>query len=304
MRRQYVSALLLCATTGLARAEEREQRLADDSDRFQGRWSLSLGTQAGRTKVPYPANHHPEADGVIVAQRLRGHYRILPDLDVGVLLPVASGFVFLPARLEHADAWLLGNPQLFGFQRFHLTRRLEVQTGVGIGLPLGSGSGTPAGELHTNRILALASGILGWKNPELFSPRRLTFTPSVDLRWREDALGAGVELRLPFMLQTEGEDDDQSSLNRVGSAAVLSAQWSVSPWRWLFLTHRGWLTHNTVWNAEATQAHPERAQVVIQTELGFVFGRAFYMTINYLQPVGGPLFGELQSGGANLTGMF
>jgi hypothetical protein len=304
MSRWYVSGLLACAVTGSAHAEESERRLADDPDRFQGRGSVSLSTQAGRTKVPYPANYHPEADGVIVAQRLRAHYRVLPDLDVGVLLPVASGFVFLPARLEHADAWLVGNPQLFGFQRFEPTRRLEVQTGVSIGLPMGSGSGAPAGELHTNRILALASGILGWKNPELFSPRRLTLTPSAELRWREDALGAGVELRLPFMLQTEGEDDDQSSLNRVGSAAVLSARWSVSPWHWLFLTHRGWLAYNVIWNAEAAQFHPDRAQVVVQSELGFVFGRALFMTINYLQPVGGPLFGELQSGGANLTATF
>lgn len=296
MKRSYFGALLVFAITCSARAE--------DSNRLQGRWSFSLETQAGRTKVPFPANHHPEADGVVVAQRLRGRYRVVPDVDVGVLFPIASGFVFLPARLEHADAWLLGNPQLFGFHRWQLSRHVDARTGIAVGLPIGSGSGAPAKELHTNRILALASGILGWKNPELFSPRRLTATPSAALGWRDDLLESGVELGLPFMLQTEGEDGDQARINPVGSTAVVAAHWAVSPWRWLFLTHRAWLAHNTIWNAEAEQSHPERTQAIVQTEVGFVFGRGLLVTINYMLPVGGPLFGELQSGGANLTGSF
>jgi hypothetical protein len=113
-----------------------------------------------------------------------------------------------------------------------------------------------------------------------------------------------VELRLPFMIQTEGEDSDQASLNPVGSATVLSAHWSVSPWRWLFVTERGWIAYNTIWNAEAERFDPDRAQAVVQTELGFVFGRALFLTVNYLLPVGGPLFGELSSGGVNVVGTF
>src|SRR6187431_224398 len=150
MKRWHSSATALLAITCSARAEEPDRPVADDSERFQGRWSLSLSNQAGSIRVPYPANHHPDADGLIVAQRLRGHYRILPELDVGVLLPMASGFVFLPARLQHADAWLLGNPQLFGFYRLDLTRHLEGQIGLSLGLPIGAGSGSPADELHTN----------------------------------------------------------------------------------------------------------------------------------------------------------
>jgi hypothetical protein len=303
MKRWHVCTALL-AIGASARADEPERRWADDSERFQGRWSVSLSTQAGRVEVPYPASYHPEADGLIVAQRLRGHYRIHSALDIGVLLPIASGFVFLPARGEHADSWLLGNPQVFGFHRFDLTHAVEAQLGLSLGLPIGSGSGRPAGELQTNRMLALASGVLGWRHPELFSPRRLTATPSAALRWCDDVFSSGVELRLPFMLATEGEDDDQASINPIGSAAVLSAQGSVSAGGWLFVTARGWVAHSAIWSAEADRFAPSRAQVVVQPELGFTLGRAALLTVNYLIPAGGALSGELQSAGLNVSGMF
>lgn len=180
--------------------------VADDANRF----TIAERVHAGVATVS------SETKGQSLSFVTDGWLRIDDYGWVGLRLPVVAGSVAQPAG-SYIDEAAWGNPEVRTAIPVMLVdehrQKLRLTLGGGVGAPLAEHAPSPL----PDRALAIANGIEGLAEPELFRPRSLPVTPFLQLDAVRRRLSASATLKVPVLagvserglrvavvLQTEG----------------------------------------------------------------------------------------------------
>lgn len=264
---------------------------ADDLDRDDGRWSALVHARVGNATTPFAASRWPMQRAApaftFIAQ---GSYAVLPELHLGLRVPVVGAYVQRPAGSLVGRA-ALGNIELSTSWRHAVGRGMFVTVAGAVGAPA-TGSTAPAAKHFVDATLALGSALEGWRYPQLFAAGRLPVTATVrfDAHHRWFHAGAGIDLPLLLQIGAAGNDPGVR-VNPVGFVPVLGAHLAASPRPWFFVGVREWTAIVASWPASNATRSPARVQAVLQPQLGFVVKRRVVLALDSTIPLGGPLGG-------------
>lgn len=270
--------------------------LGDDTDRV----TLQEQAHFGVATAPFEVRPLAQAKGQAFSFVTGGWLRIDDVGWVGLRLPVVAGSVAQPAG-SYVDEAAWGNPELRAATRLALVDRdglrLRLAAGAGVGVPLAE----HATSLLPNRVLAVANGIEGLAEPELFRPGRLPVTAfgqvdAVSGRWR--ILGM---LKVPVLVRVSGADlpSGESESRAAGVAAVARVEGRVSITRAFGLA----LSPQVFVDVLPAAVHVrETAPVQLLLRGGPFFQVSSWgsIAIDVQAPLGGPLGGSTIGGGCRL----
>ena len=140
---------------------------------------------------------------------------------VGLRVPVVAGSVAQPAG-SYVDEAAWGNPELRAARRAVLIDRdgllLRWTAGAGVGVPLAE----HAPSLLPNRVLAIANGVEGLGEPELFVPGRLPLTAFGQLDVVSGRFRVLGLLKVPVLFRVSDADlpSGEADSRAAGIAAV------------------------------------------------------------------------------------
>jgi hypothetical protein len=265
----------------------------------------------GFGKAPEPGVGAQQATGKTTAATFMvgGHYDVSPDFSVGLRLPFSFGSERQQDGL-HASSAALGTLELMAEERVTLSRFTELPIDFGLGAPTAQGAydtptGTGGRQLRLNDFADAASG---YRDPELFGPKRLPVILGVGIDYQELALDlhaatkfvAGIKVggKLPADLDmTFGTTQLKSVTFRNVTSAGVAYDFLDKPV--LYGALDSWMVLNAVnaveFKSNAGAGGPTRFQLVFEPRVGARFGK-LAPSLGYIFPIGGRLADTSASG--------
>ena len=206
--------------------------------RAEPRSKLQLDARIGSVRAPFFVEGIPEVASEYQAYALVAAADLaLKDWRVGIRLPFATSSIEQPAGSYVAD-YTLGNPELFA-ERLILRAgphpggkavRYASRGRVALGLPL-AGHG-PASTLVRSRVVAASNAVLGWRQPELYTPGVLPITPGLSLMLEREPWQLGLDLKVPLLVRLHDAALPAATHTRaLGVLGVLELEASLQPLR-------------------------------------------------------------------------
>jgi hypothetical protein len=256
-------------------------------------WGVETSAALGLATAPFPDPALREVRGVASVFALRAHLAIDANWLLGVHVPMVSSVMEKPAGSSNT-ALVLGNIEV------SLARRLETpapdlttQLQVSIAAPA-EGGAAPADNLSQHQALALASALQGLAQQQSFSPGRVPLTAQAGLAYRRRLWRSEAALKIPLLIRAGQADRAAGTEVRpIGLLTVLTLYGAATPWRWLELGMRSWLTTQPVAPVRADGVEPVGAQLGVQPEVHFHVLTRGHLTLLGSIPVFGPLGGEV-----------
>jgi hypothetical protein len=256
----------------------------------------------GFGKAPEPGLGTDTAVGKTTAATFMvgGHYDLSPDFTVGARLP----FTFGSSRQidgSYASSAALGALELMGEDRVGLSTFTQLPIDFGLGVPIAQGdyevgNGNGNRQAYLNDVADAASG---YRDAELFGPKRLPIIVGVGIDYQKLALDLHAATKFVAGVKVGGQiSDDQTNagfkLKSVSFRNVTSAgiayQFLDKPV--LFGALDSWMVYNAVNSLEYTSptgaVAPTRFQVVFEPRVGGRFGK-ISPSLGYVFPIGGRL---------------
>jgi hypothetical protein len=259
---------------------------------------------------PPPAAGDTEGtgDGTSVTLQIGGRFDLNPKMSLGLRVPWTT------ANIEHREtrvnqsAASFGAPELKFEYRASLSPLTTLPIFIGVGVPIAQGdpdrwgsdnSGDPQAEVNM-----LADAASGWKDGELFLPKRLPIVIGIGIRHERKALelrasdklliapDLGATLEDPDALDSMGLDLGTLTIPGVALRNVttlgLSYEFLEKPA--LFAGVDGSLVFYPIPSVdfESTSTGPSSFQVVFEPKVGARFGK-FTPSVSYVLPIGGQL---------------
>jgi hypothetical protein len=245
--------------------------------------------------------------GTALGFQIGGRYDITPAFSGGLRVPITTATV-RQANGRNLSTTAFGSPELMGEYRLSLSKLTTVPIEFGVGIPVAQGNpdttaqGDTAGQAK-DTVNRLADATLGWKDGELFQPKRLPIIVGGGVRHeRQDwEVHAGAKFALMPALSTDVSAPQLGLPPGTGSYKVnsfalrevttLGGTYNIldSPLFWAGLDFA------LIWNPiqtfdfEATNpAPPSSIQAVLEPRVGVRF-RSFEPAIGYIAPLGGRL---------------
>lgn len=250
--------------------------------------------------------YRPSGKGTVVGFQLGGRYDITPALSAGLRVPLTTASV-RQANTRNLSTTAFGSPELRGEYRVSLDKLTSIPIAFGIGIPLAEGnpdatataSDTPG--IHKDTVNRLADATSGWRDSELFQPKRLPLVLGAGIRHERRDWELHADAKFVFLpaLSTDvavpAEQSGQGTyvINGFALREVTTVGGTYnfldSPVFW------GGLDFSLIWTPIDTfdfeavsPAPPSRVQAVFEPRVGVRFSR-FAPSIGYLAPVGGRL---------------
>lgn len=235
-----------------------------------------------------------------------GRYDVSPELTFAARVPWTVGSARQPDG-RNSSVQALGAPELLGEYRVTLSPFTRLPILFGLGLPIAQGNYDSGGARRQTQLNEVADAVSGYRDPELFGPKRLPLIlgVGVDYQRRELNLHAATKLvagvKLGGTLQTTSDAAGSYELAPVTVRSVTSAgvsyQLHARP-NW-FAALDSWLVYNAVNAVEFTPnagaSSPTRLQVVFEPRVGAHFGK-ISPSVGYIFPIGGRLADNSASG--------
>jgi hypothetical protein len=229
-----------------------------------------------------------------------GHYDLSADFTLGARLP----FTFGSARQIdglYASSAALGTLELMAEERVGLSRFTQLPIDFGLGVPIAQGD-YQTSNLNGNQRAYLndvADAASGYRDPELFGPKRLPIVLGVGIDYQKLALDLHAATKFVAGVKVGGQiSNDQTnaglklkpvSFRNVTSAGI-AYQFLDKPA--LYGALDSWTVINAVNALEYTSptgaAGPTRFQVVFEPRVGGRFGK-ISPSVGYVFPIGGRL---------------
>jgi len=271
--------------------------------RARDKLGLFANLLVGFGKAPIPGPGADETTGKTTSGTLivGGYYDLSPDFTLGARLPwtVGSQRQF---DGDQATVTALGSLQLMGEYRVALSPFTRLPIFFGVGLPTAQGGYNEQAGLRQTYLNMMADAASGYRDPELFGPKRLPLIVGVGLDYQRKALSvrAATKLVLGFKLGGQlGMTQDPSGagtyeLKSVAFRNVTSAgiayQFLDKPK--LFGALDSWLAYSAInaWEFHSTAGAtpPTRLQIAFEPRVGARFGK-ISPSIGYIFPIGGRL---------------
>ena len=235
-----------------------------------------------------------------------GHYDLSPELSLGVRIPWTVGSARQPDG-RNSSAQALGAPELMAEYRVTLSRFTRLPLFFGLGIPLAQGDYNSVNAARQTQLNEVADAASGYRDPELFGPKRLPIIAGVGIDYQRRALNvrawtkfvAGVKIggQLPPEDNSAGSLELKTVSFRNVTSAGVAYQFLAKPQ--LFGALDSWLAYNAVNAVEFTSnqgaASPTRLQVVFEPRIGARVGK-IAPSLGYIVPIGGRLADSSISG--------
>jgi len=240
-----------------------------------------------------------------------GHYDVSPAFTLGLRIPWTTAAV-RQFDGSTASSQALGAPELMGEYRVTLSPRTVLPIDFGVGIPVAQGGyDTVNGEAQARQTIVndLADAASGFRDGELFGPKRLPLIVGVGIDYERKALSlraatkfvagfkVGGSLNYGTVDPGIGSYELKSVTFRNVTSAGISYQFLDKPV--LYGALDSWFVTNAVNNVEFNSAAgatgPSRVQVVFEPRLGARFGK-LSPSLGYIFPIGGRLADNHTSG--------
>ena len=269
----------------------------------------------GFGKAPPPPNAgdlNGTGDGTGVTLQVGGRYVLNPKMSLGVRVPWTTATIESTETGIDQSSTAFGSPLLFLEYRVGLTPLTTLPIFFGVGVPVAQGnpdrwgtddSGKPAAE--TNMLADAASG---WKDGELFMPKRLPLVLGIGIRNERKAVELEAKTKIAVLVniggeisnpggaltETVGQDSGTLKIPAVALRNVTTAgvKWEFLPKPALFVGLDGSLVFYPLpavdYEPVTNPTGPSPFQVVFEPRVGAKFGK-ITPTASYVLPIGGQL---------------
>ncbi|MEP7052091.1 MAG: hypothetical protein ABJB12_17130 [Pseudomonadota bacterium] len=238
-----------------------------------------------------------------------GHYDVSPELTLGLRIPWAIASI-RQVDGSNASTSALGSPELMGEYRVTLSPRTLLPIDFGLGVPVAQGDYDTVTGRDTYRhtqVNEFADASSGYRDPELFGPKRLPVIAGVGISYQKHELDLHAATKFVAGVKVGGQQ--QRQLDNTGTYALKPVTFrnvtsAGLAYRFLdkpMLTGAldSWIAYNAINAEEFTStegaAGPARIQVVFEPHLSARFGK-ISPSLGYIFPIGGRLADSSTSG--------
>jgi hypothetical protein len=286
-------------------------------DKIQVFGQLVIGFGGAPLNQP---SYAPGGKGTALGFQLGGRYDITPAFSGGLRIPLTTATVKQTSGASigtNLTTTAFGSPELFGEYRLSLSRLTTVPIGFGVGIPVAQGNpdetGTDTSGHAANYVNQLADATTGWRDSELFQPKRLPIVVGAGIHHdRHDwELHADAKfVLLPALSTTVSVPPTQppnAGAYKINGFALREVTTLGGSYNFLSspLIYAGldlafiWSPMQTfIWEAQGANAKPTTLQAVLEPRVGARFGHVS-PSIGYIAPLGGRL-GDAGAGGIRL----
>jgi hypothetical protein len=283
-------------------------------DKLQVFGQLLIGF--GRAPLNKP-DYEPGDKATVLGFQLGGRYDFSQAVSAGLRFPITTAMV--KRNTDNLTSTVLGSPELFGEYRLSLNRLTSIPILFGVGIPLAAGNPdatartdtTGRAQDYANR---LADATSGWRDSELFQPKRLPIIVGGGIRHeRKDwELHADLKFVLLPALSTDvanptDTEPPMAGTYKLNGFALREVTTVGGTYNFLDspLVYAG-LDFSVIWTPIETldfdtagdDADPSSLQAVLEPKVGARFG-VVAPSVGYIAPLGGRL-GRADVGGVRL----
>jgi len=235
-----------------------------------------------------------------------GYYDLSPEFTLGARLPWTVGSAHQHEG-DQATVQALGTLELMGEYRLTVSRFMRLPIFFGLGVPTAQGNYNEESSIRQMELNAMADAASGYRDPELFEPKRLPLIVGAGIDYQRKALSVRAATKFVLGVKVGGElavtqdpagtyELKSVSFRNVTSAGI-SYDFLQRPY--LFGAFDTWLAYSAInaveFDSYAGAAPPTRLQVVFEPRVGARFGK-ISPSIGYIFPIGGRLADSAASG--------
>ena len=260
----------------------------------------------GKAPLPGPAANETTGQTTSGTFMVGGYYDLSPEFTLGARLPWTIGSARQPDGAQ-ATVAAFGALELMGEYRVTLSPFTRLPILFGLGLPTAQGNYNDPAGVRQMQLNTMADAASGYRDPELFGPKRLPLIAGVGIDYQRKALSLRAATKFVLGVKLGGElgttQDPAGSYElksvtfRNVTSAGISYDFLARPY--LFGAFDTWLAYSAVNAVEFESAMgaspPTRFQVVFEPRIGARFGK-ISPSIGYIFPIGGRLADSSTSG--------
>ena len=284
----YVVVAVITVMLGSARSASAEPPAT---------WGVSTHVRIGSASAPFHTEAWSETSSELQARLIvfEGFYRLSSRLVLGSRLPLSLSDVRQPAG-SYSNGRAIGNPELY--VAWAITDGdVHASIRAGVGVPVAEHGSSSS--LVLNRVVAIASALDGWRNPELYEPGVIPVTVSARVAIPPKPWGASLTAKIPVLIRVNDASlPDEANTRAIGIVPHIEARGTWKPLGWLEV---GVASH-VVFQIPAAVSPPEgsaRAGIVqlgVGSGLAFQLGDHVSLSADVSAAIGGPLSGTYSVG--------
>jgi hypothetical protein len=255
----------------------------------------------GKAPVPGPAANETTGSTTSGTFMAGAYYDLSPEFSLGARLPWTIGSARQPDG-HHATVTALGALQLMGEYRVTLSPFTLLPIFFGVGLPTAQGTYNDEAGYRQTALNMMADAASGYRDPELFGPKRLPLIVGVGLDYQRKALTVRAATKFVLGVKVGGElgrvqDPTGAGTYELKAVAFRNVTSAGVAYQFLdrprlFGALDSWIAYNAInaweFNSNADATPPTRFQVVFEPRIGARFGK-IAPSIGYIFPIGGRL---------------
>jgi hypothetical protein len=295
-------------------APKPEPKHAPDKGRQRDRLSVFGQFIIGFGKAPLNnGDFSPSDKGTVLGFQLGGRYDFSKAFTLGLRIPISTATI--KRTTGNLSSTAFGSPELLGEYRVSLSRLTTVPILFGVGIPVAQGdpdvTNTNVAGHTRDTVNRLADSTSGWKDSELFQPKRLPIIVGGGVHhdrhdWEAHADAKFVLLPALGSTVASPNQDMRGTYKRPGFAlrevTTVGGSYNFLDKPLLYAA----LDFSLVWSpiytvdfdANTNVTRPSTFQAVLEPKLGARFG-AISPSLGYILPLGGRL-GSAGNGGLRL----
>ncbi|HKY36180.1 MAG TPA: hypothetical protein VJN18_09590 [Polyangiaceae bacterium] len=298
--------------------EPKRGKGAPDKGRTRDKIALFGQIVIGFGKMPEnnPAYAPSVEKATAIGFQVGGRYDITPAFSAGLRIPITTASV-RQLNGKSLGVTAFGAPELMGEYRISLSKLTTIPIGFGVGIPVAQGNPDSTDDADTTgRNKAVVNGVadatLGWRDGELFQPKRLPIIVGAGIRherrdWEAHAEAKFVlmpaintDVRNPVYQMDDGTYEANGFALREVTALGATYNFLDSPMFWGGLDFSVVINPIQTFDFEPTADtnKPSILQAVLEPRVGARFKR-FEPSLGYIAPLGGRL-SDADVGGVRL----
>ncbi|HKO49018.1 MAG TPA: hypothetical protein VJV79_14905 [Polyangiaceae bacterium] len=262
----------------------------------------------GRAPIPDPTADDTTGRTTSGTFMVGGYYDLSPQFTLGARLPWTVGSARQPDG-GNVTVAALGSLQLMGEYRVALNPFTLLPIFFGLGVPTAQGNYNTESGLRQTYLNMMADAASGYRDPELFGPKRLPLIVGVGIDYQRKALSLRAATKIVVGVKLGGElgvtqDPDAAGTYELKPVAVRNVTSAGVAYEFLsrprvYGALDAWLAYSAInaWEFKSTAgaAPPTRLQFVFEPRIGARFGK-ISPSIGYIFPIGGRLADSSTSG--------
>jgi hypothetical protein len=293
----------------IAQRETQADIAQVEKQRARSKFGMFGNVLIGFGHAPVPGPGADETTGATTSATFMvgGYYDLSADFTLGARLPWTIG----SARQPNGDrdtVQALGALELMGEYRKTLNPFLRLPIFFGLGLPTAQGAYPDQSGDRQAELNAMADAASGYRDPELFGPKRLPLIAGVGLDYQRKALRLRAATKFVLGVKVGGElgttQDPSGGTYELKPVTFRNVTSGGIAYHFLnrpnlYGAFDTWLVYSAVnaveFNSAMGATAPTRFQAVFEPRIGAIFGK-ISPSIGYIFPIGGRLADSSSSG--------